>query len=178
MSRFISIDPSSVTCGWAVFEGQGLIAWGTITTEGATYAARFVVIVEQLEVISEMYGVREIAIEDVTFAWRGTNRNRNIAGLQVVSKSVRDWAGANRLPLARYNVGVWKNAVVGHRHASKETTAENVCLRFPSLPTDLSDHEYDAIAIGVYHGKIRFLETLAVGGNKDNGNGRGKRKRS
>ena len=131
MIRFIAIDPSSTASGWAVFEDQGLVAWGTIETL------------------------------KVQYAWRG----RNLSALRVVFIAIQKWAKSVGLPFAAYNVATWKNAVVGHVHASKETTKENACYRFPRLPRDLSEHEYDAIAIGVYHSGVRYLEALAKGGS-------------
>ena len=98
-------------------------------------------------------------------AWYGKNRQRNIAGLQIAFTSIRKWAERRNIPLAAYNPATWKNAVVGHVHASKETTKNNIRYRFPRVPDDLTDHEYDAIAIGVYHGALRFQEALTEGGN-------------
>lgn len=160
MTRSIAIDPSSTASGWAVFEGQGLVAWGKIDASKVEYSFRFQFVVNELIHLIEMYHFTEVAIEDVKTAWHSKNRLRNIAGLQVVFKSIQEWAKSAGLDFAAYNPARWKNAVVGHVHASKETTRENVCYRFPRLPRDLSDHEYDAIAIGVYHSGLRFLEAL------------------
>jgi len=160
MTRFISIDPSSTFTGWAVFEDQGLVAWGKIDVRGADYAARFPFIVRKLAEAIEQYGAQEVAIEDVKTAWRSKYRIRNIAGLQVVFRSIQEWAEKAGLPFAAYNPATWKNAVVGHVHAPKEVVKNNVLFRFPRLPDDLSDHVYDSIAIGVYHGGLRFLEGL------------------
>jgi len=168
MIRFIAIDPSSLVTGWAVFEDQGLIAWGKIDASKVEFSFRFQYIVNELIHLCQVYHFTELAVEDVKTAWHSTNRQRNIAGLQIVFTSIRKWAEKHRIPLAAYNPATWKNAVVGHVHASKETTKENACLRFPALPRDLSEHEYDAIAIGVYHSGLRFLEALAKGGQSGN----------
>jgi len=114
--------------------------------------------------LARTYGFQEVTIEDVSYAWHSKNRNRNIAGLQIVFTSIRKWAEGRKVPLAAYNPATWKHAVVGHVHASKETTKNNIRYRFPAVPDDLSDHEYDAIAIGVYHGALRFQEALTEGG--------------
>lgn len=160
MTRFISIDPSSTASGWAVFEDRGLVAWGKIDTLKVEYSWRFQFIVNALIHLHQMYHFQEIAIEETKYAWRG----RNLSALRTVFISIQKWAKRVNVPFTDYNVATWKNAVVGHVHASKETTKENACYRFPALPRDLSEHEYDAIAIGVYHGELRFLEDQAKGG--------------
>ena len=160
MSKFIAIDPSSSITGWAVFEDQGLVAWGKIDASKVEYSYRFQHIVNELIHLTQVYQLTEIAIEETKYAWRG----RNLSALRVVFIAIQKWAKSAGLPFTAYNVATWKNAVVGHVHASKETTQENVCYRFPTLPRGLSDHEYDAIAIGVYHSGLRFLEAQAKGG--------------
>ena len=164
MNRFISIDPSSTFTGWAVFEDQGLIAWGNIDARTADYAGRFPFIVQEIAAACLRYGAREVAIEDVKTAWRSKYRIRNIAGLQIVFRSIQEWAKEINFPLAAYNPATWKNAVVGAYTAPKEITKNNILYRFPRLPDNLAEHVYDAIGIGVYHSGLRFLEALAKGG--------------
>ena len=161
MTRFIAIDPSSTVTGWAVFQDQGLVAWGKIETKAVEYSYQFQFIINELGHLVRMYHFQEVVIEDVKTAWHGKYRQRNIAALQIVFTSIRKWTEARKIPLASYNPATWKNAVVGDVHASKEATKTNIGYRFPRVPDDLSDHEYDAIAIGVYHGGVRFLDGLA-----------------
>jgi len=157
MTRFIAIDPSSTVTGWSVFQDQGLVAWGKLDATKVEYSFRFQFIVNELVRLARKYGFQEVAIEDVKTAWHSKNRQRNIAGLQIVFTSIQKWAERNKIPLAAYNPATWKNAVVGHVHATKEETKTNIWYRFPRIPDDLTDHEYDAIGIGVYHGGLRFL---------------------
>jgi len=167
MGRFIAVDPSSTFTGWAVFEGESLVAWGVIVTRGLPFAQRFPTIVGDLSRRASQYGAQAVAIEDVKFAWAGGGRrNRNIAGLQAGFRSVEDWAKGMNYPFFAYNPATWKNAVLDGAHASKATTKANICWRFPGLPRNLTEHEYDAVGIGVYHGGILKLETLSERGNQ------------
>lgn len=161
MNRFIAIDPSSTFTGWAVFEDEGLVAWGNIDARKSNYAGRFEFIIDEMTSACLKYGAQSVAIEDVKFAWHGKNRNRNIAGLQVVFRSIQEWAKELSLDFTAYNPASWKNAVVGHVHASKETTRANMCLRFQNLPVDLSEHVYDAVGIGVYHFGMLKLRAMS-----------------
>lgn len=163
MGRFIAVDPSSKASGWAVFEDQALVAWGTIDASEVEYSYRFQFIVNELKRLHLGYEFQEVVMEETRYSWRG----RNLSALQVVFMSVKKWVELRNIGFKAYNVATWKSAVVGHVHASKETTKENVCLRFPNLPRDLSDHEYDAVAIGVYHSSLRFLAALGEGGKGD-----------
>ena len=162
MTRFISLDPSTTFTGWAVFQDESLVAWGKIDTRKVDYSFRFQFIINELVHLVQQYDFQEIAIEDVKFAWHGNNRNRNIAGLQIVFRSIQEWAKSLDLGLAAYNPASWKNGVVGSNHATKETTKENLCFRFPRLPRGLTEHEYDALGIGVYHGGMLKLEGMTT----------------
>lgn len=162
-TRFISIDPSTTFTGWAVFQDEGLVAWGKIDTRKLPFAERFQAIVREISRRASQYGVQAVAIEDVKFAWKGPGRQRNIAGLQAVFRSLKDWSKGMNLPFKAYNPASWKNFVVGHVHASKGWTKDNITARFPRVPKDLTEHEYDAIAIGVYHGGILHFESMAEG---------------
>lgn len=165
MTRFIAIDPSSTFTGWAVFEGDALVAWGLIDARGSDYAGRFQLIIGELAAACVRYGARGVAIEDVKFAWAGGGRrNRNIAGLQVVFRSIQEWAKEIGFPFKAYNPATWKNAVLDGAHASKATTRENICWRFPGIPRGLAEHVYDAVGIGVHHAGILKYQDMAERG--------------
>ena len=157
-NRFIALDPSSTATGWAVFEGETLVAWGTIEVEKLRFSERLLVIQTTLDTLADRYGFRGVAAEEIKYAWAGGGRQRNIAGLQVVFRVIKEWATGRRFPFQAYNVATWKNNIVGNVHASKEQTQENVILRIDHLPRGLSEHEYDAIAIGLNHAVV--LENL------------------
>lgn len=159
-TRFIAIDPSTTFTGWAVFQDLGLVAWGKIDARKISYAERFLFIINELKIPIFNYWIREIVIEDVKYAWHSKNRNRNISGLQVVFRSIKDFADKRGFPLTAVNPARWKNAVVGWNRASKQQTKDNILFRFPNLPGNLSEHEYDAIAIGIYYYEIKRLEEM------------------
>lgn len=161
--RFIAIDPSTTFTGWAVFDVEALVAWGVIETRGLQFAERFPFIIGELSRRVSQYGAQVVVIEDVKFAWAGGGRrNRNIAGLQAVFRSVEDWAKGSGRPLVAYNPATWKNAVLDGAHASKTDTRKNICWRFPGIPRNLTEHEYDAIGIGVYHAGTLKLESMSA----------------
>lgn len=158
--RTISIDPSSTVTGYAIFEDQGLVTWGKIDVTNVVYENRFGYIVGVLRRIADEYNIQEVAAEDVRVAWHGKNRNRNIAPLQVVYRSIELWAQRYDFSFTAYNPATWKSSVLGDHKATKDMTKANILLRFQNLPDDLSEHEYDAVGIGVYHTGLRYLEAL------------------
>lgn len=160
MSRIIAVDPGTQLNGWAVFEDLLLVSWGDIDLRSYAYAERFPKFIEGLEIIRRHYGFRELVMENVSYAWQSVNRNRNIAGLQVIFRAAKEWANFYRIPFHAYNPATWKASVLGDAHASKEDTAANIHLRF-NLKKPLDEHEYDAIGIAVYHTSLRFLESRA-----------------
>lgn len=163
MNRYIAIDPSTTITGWAVFREDSLVSWGKIDSRKVQVADRFSFILARVAEIQAIYRFDQVIAEDVSYAWHGQNRNRNIAGLQILFRSLKDYAKTAKFVFIAYNPASWKNAVVGHIHASKEVTKNNVLLRFPALPVDLTDHEYDAIGIGVYHSGLLKYEAMLEG---------------
>lgn len=161
MSRLIAVDPSSTLSGWAVFDGLLLVAWGDIDLRSYPYAEKFLKFIEGLDMIRRHWNFQEVVMENVSFAWQSPNRTRNIAGLQVIFRSTKEWAAFHQFPFTAYNPATWKASVVGSVHATKDETAANIHLRFPGIKDQLSEHDYDAIGIGVYHTSLRFLESRA-----------------
>lgn len=160
MSRFIAIDPSTKVTGWAVFQDEGLVSWGKINVGQVQYSFRFQFVVNELIHLIQVYQFNDVVVEDVKFAWHSKNRPRQIAGLQVVFRSIQEWTKEYGIPFHAYNPATWKNSVVGAYTAPKEIVKNNIILRFPRIPQDLTEHEYDAIGIGVHHAAVMGIANL------------------
>ncbi|MCK9602060.1 MAG: crossover junction endodeoxyribonuclease RuvC [Sphaerochaeta sp.] len=158
-NRFVALDPSSLNVGWAVFQGDGLVAWGNISAGKIDFDRRFMFLTEQLSIVARQYNPQEIAAEETKFRWKG----REIASLRVAYLSIRKWAERSKIPWTQYNVATWKASVLGDNHAGKEQTEATIRMIYPRLPAGLSEHEIDAIAVGIYHAGVRRLETMAGG---------------
>lgn len=156
--RFLALDPSSTVTGWAVFQDESLVAFGKIDTAKVEFSFRYQFIVNELSHLAQVYNFQEIAIEDTQFHWKG----RDIATLRVAYMSIKKWAERVKLPITKYNVSTWKANVIGNSKASKEMVQANISLRYQEVPADISEHEADAIAVGVYHAGLKKLEGMAV----------------
>jgi Holliday junction resolvasome RuvABC endonuclease subunit len=156
MPRFIAIDPASTVTGWAVFQDERLVAWGVIDSRRVEYAMTFQNVVNRLAELSKKYQFQEVAVEQaVRF------EGREIPALKVVCLAIKKWAEPwFKGHYFEYNVSTWKASVVANSKATKAEVAANVRLRFQQLPEDLTEHEYDAIAIGAHHAGVRRLEGM------------------
>jgi len=151
--RILGIDPSSTRCGWAILEGDRLVAHSTICNDREFYHERVAHIINVIEEVTKQYKVTDIACER---AFR--NPERNTAALQVVVQAIKSWC-KDKHPLALYSPGQWKKSVVGNGHASKEDVQQAIKLYFPGMTG--SEHEYDAIAIAIHAQGMKRLERMA-----------------
>lgn len=153
--KLLAIDPSSRDLGWAVFDGEDLVAWGDISTAKVDYECRYMFIIGELFKLWEKYQLEEIACEQA-IRFKG----RHVAALEVSVISIRKWAERRKLPLSLYYPPEWKKSVVGDGHTDKSAVAQVVHLHFKDLPK-VSEHIIDAIAIGLHHQGIKRIETMS-----------------
>ena len=62
----------------------------------------------------------------------------------------------------RYSPSEWKVSTAGYGNADKQDVARAVCLLYPQLPGDITNHVTDAIGIGIHHQAIRKLESMSA----------------
>jgi len=162
--KLLAIDPSSTNLGWAVFQDEELCAYGTISTDKVPYDHRYVHIVAELQALYDRYEFDEIACERV-IRFKG----KKIPALEVAVISIRKWAervnwrNRHQLAMYFYSPAEWKVSAAGNGRADKAAVARVICLQYPQLPADVSDHITDAIGIGQHHCAIRRLEEMADG---------------
>lgn len=159
MTRFIAVDPASTITGWAVFQDGGLVSWGVIDARSVVYSFRPQFIINELIEVARRYGFIEVAVE-MAPRFEG----REIAILQVIVSSIKHWAKSMGLPYQAYNVSSWKKAAVANSRADKQEVRASILLRFPRLPVNLTEHEYDAIGIGILHAGLQRWQHLASKG--------------
>jgi len=152
--RILGIDPSSIRCGWAILDGDRLVAHSTICTDREVYHERVAHIIQVIETLVDQYHVTDIACER---AFR--NPKHNTAALQVVVQAIKTWCRQHKYPLALYSPGQWKKSVAGKGQASKDEVQQAIGLYFPG--TKGQEHEFDAIAIALHgQGMMRLKEMI------------------
>jgi len=150
--RILGIDPSSIRCGWAVLDGDRLVAHSTICNDREVYHERVAHIINVIENLVVQHQVTDIACER---AFRSPKRNT--AALQVVVQAIKSWC-KDKHPLTLYSPGQWKKSVVGNGHASKEEVQQAVELYFPGMRGQ--EHEFDSVGICLHHQGIMRLERM------------------
>ena len=160
--RVLSVDPSSTNLGWAVLDDDSLIAHGVISTKKVVYERRYLHITDELMKLRKEYSFDEVACERA-IRFEG----KRIPALEVAVKAIEKWAERRKwvdhpLPIYFYSPSEWKRSVAGAGNADKAAVARCVCLIYPQLPEDVSDHETDAIAIGQHHLGVRRLELMSI----------------
>lgn len=154
--KFLAIDPSSTVLGWALFQDEGLEAWGIISTSKVPYDRRFMHITGELRQLHTKYGFTEVACERA-IRFEG----KRIPALEVAVVSIRKWAEQLKLPVAFYSPAEWKRSVTGSGAADKAAVARVIYLVYPQLPPGQSDHVSDSIGIGQHHYGVRKMERMA-----------------
>jgi Holliday junction resolvasome RuvABC endonuclease subunit len=146
MSKYISIDPGANHTGWAVFEGEGLIAYGDINVSKDGYTRRYEVLLAKLDEVIKEHAPAALCMEQAT-GFKG----HPAPELDIACKCIKRWAKAHNLPAFVYNMSTWKTGFAGSVLVEKEGIARLVYLIYPALPRGLIEHTTDAIAIGCFH---------------------------
>lgn len=151
--RILGIDPSSIRCGWAILEGDNLVAHSTICNDREFYHERTSHIISVIESLVDQYKVTDIACER---AFR--NPHRNTAALQVVVQAIKVWCRLHKYPLGLYSPGQWKKSVAGSGKATKDKVQQAITLYFPNITGQ--EHEFDAAGIALHHQGMMRLEKM------------------
>ena len=135
--KTLALDPSTTSTGYAVRDGLGLQT-GVIVREAKEPVE--VRLYRTLQAIEELCA----AVGAERLAWEIPVRGHPIRTLDT---ALRGLCKRLRLPYSRYYPSEIKRLVTGHGDADKDAVARAVCLHLPGLAADLSEHEYDAVAI-------------------------------
>ena len=135
--KTLALDPSTTSTGYATRDGLGL-ATGVIVREvKEPVEVRLYRTVQAIEELIVRVGADRLA-------WEIPVRGHPIRTLDT---ALRGLCKRFRLPYSRYYPSEIKRLVTGHGDADKDAVGRAVCLHFPKLGADLSEHEYDAVAI-------------------------------
>lgn len=165
--RVLGIDPGVSETGWAVLEGQRLIASGCIRTSPRTpFPKRLHEIHDSLEDILREHRPEEVAIEEMFFT-KTANTIRNTLQARGVAVLA---ATRNGAPLREYNPKTVKAALTGSGKAPKAQMQKMVQtvlgLKKKLTPDDVAD----AAAIALCHiraGRAGGMRVLGrIGGAK------------
>lgn len=159
MTRFLALDPSSRETGWAVFDGEKLLAFGVVPVMKGTYGQRFSYLEHDLGQLLVRYAFAELAYEG------GSWGRFKVPALQVAIMTIRSWCREHKIMFYEYAPTAIKRGVTGSGKASKQEMARVIALQW-CVAEDLPQHVYDAIAVGQVHIGWQKLKRMEVGDAK------------
>ena len=147
---FLALDPASKVTGYAIFEDTfdganarelRLLTHGTINCgdKSIPYGWRFVKLENDIEMLRSKYNFTEVACE------RG-----HWSSLVASINTIKDYCRRRKILYCDYSPKTIKLKVAGRGDASKDDVAREVLLWF-KIKGEVSDHETDAIAVGITH---------------------------
>lgn len=145
MTRFLALDPSSRETGWAVFDGEKLLAFGVVPVMKGTYGQRFSYLEHDLGQLLVRYAFAELAYEG------GSWGRFKVPALQVAIQTIRSWCREHKIMFYEYAPTAIKRGVTGNGRATKDEVARVIYLQFPEISPGLPSHVTDAIGVGICH---------------------------
>ncbi len=142
--RILGIDPGSVCLGYAIFEGESLINYGTVSLSGDLKDKAYSAYRNMIKIIRD-FAISHVAMEKVFYG-------RNVSSLIKLAQcrgAVLAAVGEADVELFEYHPSEIKKAITGNGSASKEQVIWMVKTLF-SIDS-LKEDEADAIAIAYCH---------------------------
>lgn len=166
-TRVLGIDPGVSETGWAVLEGQRLIASGCIRTSPKTpFPKRLREIHDSLEEVLREHRPSEVAIEEMFFTKIANTIRHTLQARGVVVLA----ATRNGAPLSEYNPKTVKAALTGSGSAPKAQMQKMVQVYLGLAKRLTPDDVADAAAIAICHvrsGRTGGMRVLGrIGGSK------------
>ncbi len=151
MSKILGIDPGSRNCGYAILEPQGrkpmLIEAGVIKIKQEKLQFQIVELVEGLDLIFKNHEIKDVAIEDIFFAYNPKTVLKLAQFRGALSLKILQEVGN----FSEYTPLQVKKAITGKAKASKEQVAYMVKMilgiKKEIKPLDITD----AIAVALTH---------------------------
>lgn len=149
--KVLGIDPGTINCGYAIInvnkDGKKLVEAGLIKIKSRVLQEQIVELIEGLEVIFSNHNIKEVAIEDIFFAFNPKSVIKLAQFRGALSLKILQEFGN----FAEYTPLQVKKAVTGNGKAGKEQVAFMVKrllgIKREIKPLDITD----AIAVALTH---------------------------
>ena len=156
----IAVDPGTYKTGVALFEGNEFVRAFTLkeSPKCKDSGLRAFTLIQELE--AEIWDDVQMDVRilpNVTLVYENPQMFRIKGGLLKIEPVIRMagmltfWALWNGMVIKPYSVSCVKTGITGRNSASKKWVEAAVRRLIPAVGFDRTDHEYDAISVGVYH---------------------------
>ena len=164
--NILAVDPGTRFLGYAVIdiETERIMEYDMWDLRKIEQEMRFKEIQQRLIVVTTTWVIESMAVEQAS----RFNGNK-VPELELAVATIERFA-RHRLPLTgnfprsrTYHPSTWKSAIIGKPTADKIMVRDNIRMRYPGLPEEISDHITDAIGIGLYHLAMRKVDSNGKG---------------
>ena len=159
--RVMGIDPGTANLGWAVVEGERVLAGGRMGSQAAVPLDRRIIgLVGSLVALARAWEITEVAIEDYQHGDREGVRH-SARGMQRLIGALIVACELAGFSTALYAPQVWQTSIVGRRRRKHEKSDVMRALklrRVRGLEHLTTEHARDAAAVALHHLSVRRLQ--------------------
>lgn len=148
--RILALDQSSRITGWAVFEEDRLIKYGTYTTKKSNIEDRLYEIRQKIESLIEEYSIDTVILEDIQMQDNVIDNVSTFKKLAEVLGVLQELCVELEKPCHLVHSTVWKSAlgIKGHDRSAQKKSAWDWTNKTYNIAT--TQDAADAICIGTY----------------------------
>ena len=147
MANILALDQASRTSGYAVFQGDALVASGTFTFADEDFSLRLVKIRKEVLALIEYYNINKILLEDIQLQGQ-TNNVTTYKALAEVLGVLEELSRELNIPHELVHSQTWKSVldIKGRDRATQKRNAQAYVAQ--TFGKKVSQDESDSICIG------------------------------
>ena len=156
----IAVDPGTLKTGVALFKGKKFVSAFTLKASPLSKIPdnrAFYLITRLEEEVLEALQRRKGDLRGATLVYESPQMFRIKGGLLKIEPVVRMagmlslWGLQLGMEVMPYSVSCVKTGFTGRNSATKKSVEATMRRLIPAVGFDRTDHEYDAVSVGVYH---------------------------
>ncbi len=153
----LGVDPGLASTGYAVLDGERLVAWGTVRTDPGPLPGRLALLASEMRRIASAHPISEAALEDL-FAGRNTSSAILVAQARGAVLVALTGMG---IRCHEYKPASVKLSLTGHGSAGKAQVGRMVRIQVGAPGLTADEHAIDAVAIALHHHRaVRMAAAL------------------
>lgn len=146
--RLLALDQASRTSGYAIFEDDKLIKYGSFTFTDEDFGKRLVKIINKVAELIQEYKIDEIAIEDIQLQGKDIQNVKVYRALAEVRGVLEEYFTRNKIKYQIISSNTWKSEL-NIKGASREVQKKNAQKYVvENYGLKVSEDISDAICIG------------------------------
>lgn len=161
VKRVLALDQATHVTGWAIFDGQKLIRYGTFTTNLKDETARISTVKNWLLSMIMNWKPDYVAIEGIQFQEESSGQKLSVTvfqGLARLQGVLMETCYSQKVEYGVCPTNTWRNhcGVKGRYRADKKRSMQLIAKKWYDI--SLTDDEADAVGIGRYAADLNKIE--------------------